>query len=88
MISSNDSSSPVKERSGLSLSAMKSFVVGEKEDKFASEFGRDEKVMSFIDSLLDPGKFLICLLGTRISLQDNCHYKSENVIRNKRVSLK
>ncbi|KAL4554769.1 hypothetical protein LXL04_037373 [Taraxacum kok-saghyz] len=46
--------SPVKERSGLSLSAMKSFVVGEKEeDKFISEFGRNEKVMSFIHSLLD-----------------------------------
>nr|XP_043618962.1 rab3 GTPase-activating protein catalytic subunit-like [Erigeron canadensis] len=46
--------SPVKERTSLSLSAMKSFVVGEKEDKFASEFGRDEKVMSFIHSLQDP----------------------------------
>ncbi|KAL8205610.1 hypothetical protein R6Q57_009161 [Mikania cordata] len=51
-------SSPVKERSGLSLSAMKSFVVGEKEDKFAAEFGRDEKVMSFIHSLIDPGHLL------------------------------
>ncbi|KAM0063526.1 putative Rab3 GTPase-activating protein catalytic subunit [Helianthus debilis subsp. tardiflorus] len=46
--------SPVKERSGLSLYAMKSFVVGEKEDKFAAEFGRDEKVMSFIHLLMDP----------------------------------
>ncbi|KVI10320.1 Rab3 GTPase-activating protein catalytic subunit [Cynara cardunculus var. scolymus] len=50
MISSRDSS-PVKERSTLSLSAMKSLVVGEKEDTFASEFGRDEKVMSLIHSL-------------------------------------
>ncbi|KAK1440076.1 hypothetical protein QVD17_05901 [Tagetes erecta] len=53
LISLTDSS-PTKERSGLSLSAMKSFVVGEKEDKFAAEFGRDEKVMSFIRSLMEP----------------------------------
>ncbi|KAI3810055.1 hypothetical protein L1987_19662 [Smallanthus sonchifolius] len=53
MILARDSSL-VKEKSGLSLSAMKSFVVGEKEDKFAAEFGRDEKVMSFIRSLVDP----------------------------------
>lgn len=59
MISSRDSS-PVKERSGLSISAVKSFVVGEKDDKFASEFGRDAKVMSFIRSLLDAGKFCRC----------------------------
>ncbi|KAL8237740.1 hypothetical protein R6Q59_018821 [Mikania micrantha] len=52
-------SSPVKERSGLSLSVMKSFVVGEKEDKFAAEFGRDEKVMSFIHSLMDPEGHLL-----------------------------
>ncbi|KAI7735591.1 hypothetical protein M8C21_030754 [Ambrosia artemisiifolia] len=51
--------SPVKERSGLSLSAMKSFVVGEKEDKFAAEFGCDEKVMSFIDLLTDPEGYLL-----------------------------
>ncbi|XP_076954586.1 uncharacterized protein LOC143629113 [Bidens hawaiensis] len=46
--------SPAKEKSGLSLSAVKSFVVGEKEDKFAAEFGRYEKVMSFMHSLTDP----------------------------------
>lgn len=51
-------SSPVKERSGLSLSAMKSFVVGEKENKFDAEFGRNEKVMSFIHSLTEPGTYL------------------------------
>ncbi|CAI9295268.1 unnamed protein product [Lactuca saligna] len=54
LLASSRDSSPVKERSGLSLSAMKSFVVGEREDdKFSSEFGRNEKVMSFIHSLLN-----------------------------------
>ncbi|KAK9057069.1 hypothetical protein SSX86_024436 [Deinandra increscens subsp. villosa] len=53
MILSRDSSA-VKDRSGLSLSAMKSFVVGEKEDKFVAEFGHDKKVMSFIHLLMDP----------------------------------
>lgn len=58
LLASSRDSSPVKERSGLSLSAMKSFVVGEREDdKFSSEFGRNEKVMSFIHSLLNAGKF-------------------------------
>ncbi|XP_071725789.1 uncharacterized protein [Rutidosis leptorrhynchoides] len=66
MISSRDSS-PVKERSGLSLSAVKSFVVGEKEDKFASEFGRDEKVMFFIRSLQDAeGQVSIRKSGSRL----------------------
>ncbi|PWA79956.1 rab3 GTPase-activating protein catalytic subunit [Artemisia annua] len=53
-------SSPVKERSGLSLSAVKSFVVGDRDDKFALEFGRDEKVMSFIQSLQNPVHFTYC----------------------------
>ena len=53
-------SSPVTERSGLSLSAVKSFVVGDRDDKFALEFGRDEKVMSFIQSLQNPGISVVC----------------------------
>ncbi|KAI3510035.1 hypothetical protein L1887_25561 [Cichorium endivia] len=72
LVSSRDSS-PVKERSGLSLSAMKSFVVGEREeDKFISEFGRNEKVMSFIYSLLDAeGNFSQKKVGSCLATNKN-----------------
>ncbi|XP_076892464.1 uncharacterized protein LOC143544195 [Bidens hawaiensis] len=60
--------SPAKEKSGLSLSAVKSFVVGEKEDKFAADFGRYEKVMSFMHSLTDPGNGHISRRKTRSRL--------------------
>ncbi|KAK3017410.1 hypothetical protein RJ639_006704, partial [Escallonia herrerae] len=48
LLSSSRDSSPVRERAGLSFSAMKSLVLREKE-----EFGVDEKVLSLINSLLD-----------------------------------
>ncbi|KAI3768986.1 hypothetical protein L6452_00082 [Arctium lappa] len=71
MISSRDSS-PVKERSTLSLSAMKSLVVGEKEDTFASEFGRDEKVMSLIHSLTNAeGHLSRRKIGSRVEKNTN-----------------
>ncbi|KAK9268760.1 hypothetical protein L1049_000522 [Liquidambar formosana] len=58
MASSRDSS-PVRERAGLSLSAVKSLVLRDKEEKFTPEFGGDEKVLSLIHSLLDAeGHFL------------------------------
>ncbi|KAK3025563.1 hypothetical protein RJ639_041041, partial [Escallonia herrerae] len=48
LLSSSRDSSPVREKAGLSFSAMKSLVLREKE-----EFGVDEKVLSLINSLLD-----------------------------------
>lgn len=63
MASSRDSS-PVRERAALSLSAVKSLVLREKEDKFTSEFGGDETVLSLIHSLLDSeGHFLRRMIG-------------------------
>ncbi|KAM6554199.1 hypothetical protein CsatB_014961 [Cannabis sativa] len=51
LLASSGGSSPVKERSGLSLSAVKSLVLREKEDKLTSEFGNNAKVLSLIRSL-------------------------------------
>ncbi|KAK6946931.1 Rab3GAP catalytic subunit, conserved domain [Dillenia turbinata] len=45
-------SSPLRERSGLSFSAVKSLVLREKEDK-SSELGDDDEVLSLMHSLLD-----------------------------------
>ncbi|XP_057980742.1 uncharacterized protein LOC131166311 isoform X2 [Malania oleifera] len=57
LVSSGDTS-PVRERASLSLSAVKSLVLREKEEKLTSEFANDEKVQSLICSLLDEeGQF-------------------------------
>uniref|UniRef100_A0A5B7AQQ7 Rab3GAP catalytic subunit conserved domain-containing protein n=1 Tax=Davidia involucrata TaxID=16924 RepID=A0A5B7AQQ7_DAVIN len=53
LLAASRDSSPVRERAGLSFSAMKSLVLREREEKFTSEFGADEKVLSLINSLLD-----------------------------------
>ncbi|KAI3851273.1 hypothetical protein MKX03_002261 [Papaver bracteatum] len=52
-LASTRDSSPVRERSGLSFSAMKSLVLRDKEDKSTSEFGDDDEVVSFIKALFD-----------------------------------
>ncbi|CAL5190651.1 unnamed protein product [Lathyrus oleraceus] len=58
-IASSGSSSPARERVGLSLSAVKALVLREKEDKLTSEFSSDEKVVHLVNSLFDPeGDFL------------------------------
>lgn len=54
-LSSPKNSSPVRERVGISLSAMKSLVLREKEE---NELGDDEKVCSLIQALLDAGSSL------------------------------
>lgn len=57
-LASSGGSSPARER-GLSLSAMKSLVLRDKEDKLTSEFANNEKVLSLIQSLFDAdGNFL------------------------------
>ncbi|KAK2387197.1 rab3 GTPase-activating protein catalytic subunit [Trifolium repens] len=56
---SSGDSSPSKERAGLSLTAVKALVLHGKEDKLASEFSSNEKVVCLICSLFDPeGDFL------------------------------
>ncbi|KAI3986725.1 hypothetical protein MKX01_014263 [Papaver californicum] len=52
-LASTRDSSPVRERSGLSFSAMKSLVLRDKEDKSTSEFGDDDEVVSSIKALFD-----------------------------------
>ncbi|OVA09453.1 Rab3 GTPase-activating protein catalytic subunit [Macleaya cordata] len=59
-LASTRDSSPVRERAGLSFSAMKSLVLRDKEDKSTSEFGDDDEVVSFIKLLFDAeGQFCI-----------------------------
>lgn len=64
-IASSGSSSPARERVGLSLSAVKALVLREKEDKLTSEFSSDEKVVHLVNSLFDPG---MCILGGLVTM--------------------
>ncbi|GFZ21990.1 hypothetical protein Acr_29g0011520 [Actinidia rufa] len=50
ILASSRDSSPVRERA---ISAVKSLVLREKEEKLTAEFGGDEKVLSLLNSLLD-----------------------------------
>ncbi|CAE6241412.1 unnamed protein product [Arabidopsis arenosa] len=52
-VASSGSSSPVRERGGLSLSAVKSLVLGEKEDKLGFDSGDEEKLVSLINALFN-----------------------------------
>ncbi|KAK4804884.1 hypothetical protein SAY86_004701 [Trapa natans] len=54
LVSSRDSS-PSRERAGLNLSAVKSLVLREKEDKDKPDCGDDEKVLYLIQGLFDTG---------------------------------
>lgn len=53
---SSGSSSPVRERGGLSLSAVKSMVLGEKEDKLGFDSRDEEKLVSLINSMFNVGR--------------------------------
>lgn len=53
LMACSTASSPVRERASLSFSAMKSLVLREKEEKFASEFRADVKALSLINLLVD-----------------------------------
>ncbi|KAL0311003.1 UNVERIFIED_CONTAM: Rab3 GTPase-activating protein catalytic subunit [Sesamum angustifolium] len=58
LLVSSRGSSPIREKASLGISAMKSLVLREKEDKLASEFGGDEKVLSVMNTLLNAeGQF-------------------------------
>ncbi|KAF9590423.1 hypothetical protein IFM89_035258 [Coptis chinensis] len=54
LLASSRSSSPVRERAGLSFSAMKSLVLREKEDKSTSDFRDDDELLLLSQSLFDP----------------------------------
>lgn len=59
ILASSGASSPIMERASLSLAAVKSLMLRDKEDKLTSEFGNDEKLESLIKSLFDAeGNFL------------------------------
>lgn len=58
LLVSSRSSSPIKERAGLTLSAMKSLVLREKEDKSTLELSADEEVLSLLYSLFNAGRWL------------------------------
>ncbi|XP_022716879.1 rab3 GTPase-activating protein catalytic subunit isoform X2 [Durio zibethinus] len=59
LLPSSGNSSPIRERTGLSFSVVKSLVLRDKEDKLASGFGDDERVIALIHSLFDAdGNFL------------------------------
>ena len=67
LLASSGNSSPIKERAGLSFSAVKSLVLRDKEDKLASGFGDDERVLALIHSLFDAGRF-ICMTDRTCAL--------------------
>lgn len=58
LLASSGSSSPILERAGLSLSAVKLFVLRDKDDKLESDFDNNEKVMSLIRLLFDAGRLM------------------------------
>ncbi|KAL9444509.1 hypothetical protein AB3S75_017656 [Citrus x aurantiifolia] len=75
ILASSGSSSPIMERASLSLSAVKSLVLRDKEDKLASELGDNEKVLSLMHSLLNAeGNFLrrkICMDSEAVANMTN-----------------
>ncbi|XP_010545230.1 PREDICTED: uncharacterized protein LOC104817673 [Tarenaya hassleriana] len=52
-VTSSGSSSPVRERGALSLSAVKSLVLGDKEDKLGFDPGDEDKLVSLTQALFD-----------------------------------
>lgn len=56
LLTSSASSSPVRERASLGISAVKSMLRG-KEEKITSEF-RDDEAWALIQSILDAGQFI------------------------------
>lgn len=70
LLASSGSSSPIRERTGLSFSAVKSLVLRDKEDKLASGFGDDERVLALIHSLFDAGRFIYVIDRTCVIVVD------------------
>ncbi|KAH9606317.1 hypothetical protein KSS87_000232 [Heliosperma pusillum] len=80
LLTSSASSSPVRERASLSISAVRSLVLRGKEEKVSSEFS-DDKVWAFIQSILDaegltPSRkvgFLVENLPSTLTLARDIH---------------
>ncbi|XP_071692950.1 uncharacterized protein [Rutidosis leptorrhynchoides] len=68
-------SSPVREKTGLNFSTVKSLVLRDKEDKIDSELSANDKVASFINSLLD-GEGHLSGRKTRRNLEANSNITS------------
>ncbi|KAL0886793.1 hypothetical protein Bca101_010776 [Brassica carinata] len=69
---SSGSSSPVRERGGLSLSAVKSMVLGEKEEKFGFDSKDEEKLVSLINAMFNvDGNFLIRMIVSDLESPTN-----------------
>ncbi|CAN0915649.1 Rab3 GTPase-activating protein catalytic subunit [Linum grandiflorum] len=77
VVVSSGSSSPIKERTGLSLAAVKSFVLRDKDDKLASEFENHEKLLFIMQSLFSTeGDFLkrnVCCSMESLTLIKDIH---------------
>lgn len=58
-IASSGGSSPIIEKAGISLSAVKALVLREKDDKLSSEFSSNERVVYLINSIVDPGNWIL-----------------------------
>lgn len=61
LFASSGTPSPGREKTGLSLSAVKSLVLRDKEDRFTSKF-EDERMMVLINALFESGRFDISFL--------------------------
>ncbi|KFK27109.1 hypothetical protein AALP_AA8G335500 [Arabis alpina] len=71
-VASSGSSSPVRERGALSLSAVKLLVLGEKEDKLGFDSGDEEKLVSLVNSLFNvDGNFLSRMIVSDLESPNN-----------------
>ncbi|KAL0710220.1 hypothetical protein Bca4012_017198 [Brassica carinata] len=71
-VAPSGNSSPVKEKGGLSLSAVKSLVLGEQEDKLGFDSGDEKKLVSLINSLFNvDGNFLIRMIVSDLGSPSN-----------------
>ncbi|CAH8363490.1 unnamed protein product [Eruca vesicaria subsp. sativa] len=71
-VAPSGNSSPVKEKVGLSLSAVKSLVLGEQEDKLGFDSGDEKKLVSLINSLFNAdGNFLIRMIVSDLGSPSN-----------------
>ncbi|CAF1760698.1 unnamed protein product [Brassica napus] len=69
---SSGSSSPGRDRGGLSLSAVKSMVLGEKEDKIGFDSRDEEKLVSLINAMFNvDGNFLVRMIVSDLESPTN-----------------
>ncbi|KAL0785171.1 hypothetical protein Bca101_001417 [Brassica carinata] len=71
-VAPSGNSSPVKEKGGLTLSAVKSLVLGEQEDTLGFDSGDEKKLVSLINSLFNvDGNFLIRMIVSDLGSPSN-----------------